>query len=196
MTKYLFAALALTIIALGISVKSCQSIRDEKDRLNDNQRTLLSDVEFYRTKDSLSAAGIERLTLTKKELEKYNAELMQTVKKLGIKVKRLESASITAVKTEIEITTPIENGVIIEDLKPIPVQKFDWRDNWVSVSGIIKDEQVSCQVRSIDTLEQIIHRVPKKFWFIKWGTKAIRQEIISKNPHSQIIHTEYIELRK
>lgn len=196
MTKYLISALIFALIALGISVKSCQGIQLEKNRLSDNQRSLFSEIEFYRTKDSLSVASVEKLTLTKKELEQYNGELTQTIKDLGIRIKRLESASSTTIKTEVAITAPIVEDVIIEDLKPIPVQRFDWSDNWVSISGIIKDEQVSCNVQSIDTLIQVVHRIPKKFWFIKWGTKAIRQEIMSKNPHSQIVYTEYIELKK
>jgi ASC-1-like (ASCH) protein len=96
----------------------------------------------------------------------------------------------------VEVTGPIIDTIIIEELKPIPVQKFDWHDSWVSVSGVIKEEQVSCHIQSVDTLVQVVHRVPKSFWFIKWGTKAIRQEIMSKNPHSQTVYTEYIELKK
>jgi hypothetical protein len=194
MTKYLLSALILCFIAMGISIKSCQSMQEEKNRLSDNQRSLFSDIDFYKTKDSLSVASVEKLTITKKELEKYNAELTQTVNDLGIKVKRLKSASATAIKTEVEITAQIVDTIIIEKMQPVPVQKFDWNDSWVSISGLIKDEQVSCHVQSADTLVQVVHRVPKKFWFIKWGTKAIQQEIMSKNPHTQIVYTEYIEL--
>ncbi len=144
----------------------------------------------------MSAASVERLTLTKNELIKYNQELVKTVNDLGIKIKRIESASQTSIKTEVQVTAPIIEGIVMEELKPIPIQKFEWQDNWVSVSGIIKQGEVACRVQSIDTLVQVVHRVPKKFWFIKWGTKAIRQEIVSKNPHSQIVYTEYIELKK
>jgi hypothetical protein len=196
MNKYLIIGIIACISALVTSVKSCRSIQQEKDRIGANQRALLEKVTLYRTKDSLSAASVEKLTLTKKELEQYNGELAQTIKDLGIKIKRLESASSTTIKTEVDITTPIVEDIIIEDLKPIPVQRFNWSDSWVAVSGIIRDKQVNCNVQSIDTLIQVVHRVPKKFWFIKWGTKAIRQEIMSKNPHTQIIYTEYIELKK
>ncbi len=196
MKRYLLGALVLAVLALGLSIKRCQTLRDEKNRLSDNQRSLLSGIEFYRTADSLSAASVEKLTLSKKELEQYNHELTKIVESLGLKVKRLESASTTIVKTEITASAPLTDTVIIEKLTPVPVQKFDWSDSWVYVSGIIRDELVTCNVRSVDTLVQVVHRVPRKFWFIKWGTKAIRQEILSKNPHSQIIYTEYIELKK
>lgn len=47
----------------------------------------------------------------------------------------------------------------------------------------------------VDTLDQAVHRVPHRFWFIKWGTKAIRQDIVCRNPYSQITYSEYIELK-
>ena len=47
----------------------------------------------------------------------------------------------------------------------------------------------------MDTIKQIVHRVPKKFLFIKYGTKGIKQEVVSKNPHTKIVFTEYRELK-
>jgi hypothetical protein len=36
--------------------------------------------------------------------------------------------------------------------------------------------------------------VPKRFLFFKYGCKGIRQEILSKNPHSRIVYSQYIEI--
>jgi hypothetical protein len=196
MNKYLIFGIIGCVLALTVSVRSCLNIQQDRDRLSDNQRSLFSEIDFYKTKDSLSVASVEKLTLTKKELEKYNSELTQTIKDLGIKIKRLESASSTITKTEVKIAVPVKDTIIIERAAPVPVKAFSWEDNWVSVSGIIRDEQVRCDVQSVDTLIQAVYRVPKKFWFIKWGTKAIRQEVVSKNPHTRIVYTEYIELDK
>lgn len=196
MNKYLIFVIIICVEFLSASVRGCKSIQNERDRLSDNQRALLEDVTLYRTKDSLSAASVEKLTLKKNELEKYNVELAQTVKDLGVKINRLESASRQVTQTRIDVTVPIKDTVIIENATPVPAKAFDWKDSWVSVSGVINNDTVSCKVASIDTLMQAVHRVPKKFWFIRWGTKAIRQEIVSKNPHTQIIYTEYVELYK
>lgn len=37
-------------------------------------------------------------------------------------------------------------------------------------------------------------RVSQRFLFIRWGTKAIRQEVVSSNPHTRIVYTDYIKL--
>jgi hypothetical protein len=196
MNKYLSGIIIVLSFFLYCSIDLWKETKKEKLRLELNQAALLSDVTLYRTKDSLSAASVEKLTLTKRELEKYNGELVQTVKDLGIKVKRLESASTTISKTEVDIIAPIKDTAITVNSEPALAKVFNWKDSWVSVSGIIQAEEVNCHVQSVDTLVQIVHRIPKHFWFIKWGTKAIRQEILCKNPHSQIVYTEYIELKK
>ena len=66
----------------------------------------------------------------------------------------------------------------------------------MQVEGAIRGEEVECKIESVDTLHQIVHRVPHRFWFIRYGTKAIRQEVVSSTPHTRIVYTEYIELPK
>ena len=82
MTKYLLFMILVLATFLAVSVKNCQDIRTDRNRLSDNQRTLLADIEFYRTKDSLSVASVERLTLTNREFRKYAGELKKTVEEL------------------------------------------------------------------------------------------------------------------
>ena len=167
MTKYLLFMILVLATFLAVSVKNCQDIRTDRNRLSDNQRTLLADIEFYRTKDSLSVASVERLTLTNREFRKYAGELKKTVEELNLKVKHLQSASQSATETK-----------------------------YLTFFGSITGKQFSGLIQSRDTIIQLIHRVPRRLWFIRWGTKAIRQEIISRNPYSRIAYTEYIELKK
>lgn len=62
------------------------------------------------------------------------------------------------------------------------------------MEGILYDDSLSYAVHSVDTLHQVVHRVPRKCWFIRYGTKAIRQEVWSSNPNTELVYTEYIEL--
>ncbi|MEG1673358.1 MAG: DUF6549 family protein, partial [Alistipes sp.] len=32
--------------------------------------------------------------------------------------------------------------------------------------------------------------------FFRYGVKAIKLDVVSKNPHSKIVYTEYIELKR
>ena len=69
------------------------------------------------------------------------------------------------------------------------LRRFRWRDPWVTVEGSIGRDSVECRIRSVDTLRQVVHRVPRRFLFIRWGTKALRQQIVSSNPpHADRLH--------
>jgi hypothetical protein len=76
------------------------------------------------------------------------------------------------------------------------VRSFRWRDPWVTVEGRIRGDSVACRVESVDTLRQVVHRVPRRFLFIRFGTKAVRQEIVSSNPHTRIVYAEYVRFAK
>ena len=194
MTKYLFLIIVILSGSLAISVKSCRGIREDRNRLSDNQRTLLANVEFYRTKDSLSAAGVERLTLTNREFKRYCAGLEKQVEDLNLRIKRLQSVSQTATETKYVIKTVVRDSILpgrIDTLRCI-----DFRNNYLTLAGCIQNQAFSGMIESRDTLIQVVHRVPRKFLFFRWGTKAIRQEVVSRNPYSRIYYTEYIELKR
>jgi hypothetical protein len=169
-------------------------VSEERDRYGADRRALLEDVVGYRTKDSLSAAGVERLALTARELQRYNRELTETINDLGVKLRRLESVSSAVSLTEVNVNTHVRDTVIVVDSVYLPARAFTWRDNWMSIAGTMTDTGIDCRIRSRDTLVQAVHRVPHRFLFFRWGTKAIRQEIVSRNPHTEMVYTEYVDI--
>lgn len=184
-------------LILTVSVLSCwlNNVREEKKRLANNQEALLSDVDYYKTESGKNAASVLKLELSKSELENHCQELTKTIDDLKIKIGRIQSASTTITKTEVKIQTVVRDSIVYRDL-PVNLKVIKWRDPWVVLNGVLDGETFSANIESVDTLSQVVHRIPKKFLFIKWGTKAIRQEVVSSNPHSKIVYTEYIELKK
>jgi len=188
MKKYLLFTILILAAFLAVSVKNCQDIRTDRNRLSDNQRTLLADIKFYRTKDSLNVASVERLVLTNREFRKYAGEL-------NLKVKHLQSVSQSATETKYLVQTEIRDSIVVLPGKTDTLSCINYQDPYLTFSGSITGKQFSGLIQSRDTIVQVIRRVPRRFWFIRWGTKAIRQEVISKNPYSRIAYTEYIELK-
>ena len=177
----------------------------ERRRLEAHQHSLLTDVEYYRTRDSLSAAGVERLRLTDREFRRYAGELERTVEDLQLKVRRLQSASRTAVTTQYPVEVRLRDTVVVRDTLresgrsglTDTLRRLYYINPWLTVDGTISaDSLFRGRIESRDTLVQIVHRVPRRFWFIRWGTKAIRQEVTTRNPYSRITYTEYIELKR
>lgn len=170
----------------------------ERQRLEANQHSLMTDVEYYRTRDSLSAAGVERLTLTNREFRRHAEELALTVEDLQLKLRRLQAASRTAVATTYPVEVQLRDTLIMRDTIAVPdtLSRLYYQNPWVTLDGIITDSVFRGTIESRDTLVQIVHRVPRRLWFIRWGTKAVRQEVTTRNPYSRITYTEYIELKR
>lgn len=189
---FLLVAAVFTIVGLSYTVND---LRSERDRYKANQTALLKDVEYYKTENGKNVASVQKLTLSYDELKENYDLIKKTADELGIKLKRLHSASQTQTQTDIKVVTEVRDTVIYKDSIYIPVTVFDWSDPWTDVTGLLDGATIDMNISSRDTLVQIVHRVPHKWWFFKWGTKAIRQEIVSSNPHTNITYTEYIELK-
>lgn len=189
----------MVVIGLLVAVISLWSktktLTAENERLTANQTALMDRATYYETEAGNAAASVQRLTLSYAELESSYKDVCKTADELGIKIKRMQATATTATQTEVKVKTEIRDSIVYRDGWLDSLKVLRWKDPWVSIAGEIRGNDVELDVVSCDTITQIIHRVPKKFWFIKWGTKAIRQEVVSSNPHSKITFTEYIELK-
>ncbi len=195
MNKYLITICAVLGIACATLWEVNGRLKTEKERLAGNQQALLEKAEYYETEAGKSAASVQRLQLSYSELEDNYSQVCKVSNDLRIKIKRMEAATTTQTKTEVEVQTTVRDTVIIRDtLPPLKLQAIEWKDPWITVTGGLAGKELKLNISSVDTLTQIVWRVPKRFWFIKYGTKAIRQEIVSSNPHTKIVYTEYIEL--
>lgn len=195
MRKFLFIALALLVGTNIFLFKRLDSVKKERDRLESNQTALLSDVEHYKTEAGKNAASVSRLELTKDELEKKNKDLTHIVDDLNIKIKRIQSATSTTTKTEVEIETEVRDSIVYRNQLDT-ILNFNWHDAWVNLTGSIDKGKLSAKIESTDTLHHIVHKIPKKFLFFRFGVKAIKLDVVNSNPHSKIVYTEYIELKK
>jgi len=196
MNKYLIIACVILAAMCAVLYGINDGLRSEKKRLTGNQQALMDEVEFYQSEAGKSAASVQRLELSYKELSDNYDLVCKTADDLRVKLKRIQATSTTETKTEIQIQTIVKDSIVFRDGALDSIKAIRWSDPWVTVQGEIDNRNLSLNVSSADTLVQIVHRVPKRFLFFRWGTKAIRQEITSKNPHTQIVYSEYIELKK
>ncbi len=185
---YAMGATMLLILCMAIIRHS----RSELNRLSNNNEALSSETRLYKSRLDESAASVVALQLQLDEYRKQSARDAKRIRSLGIRLRRVESVAKTATESSVAFSAPTRDTIVLCDTLTL----FRWSDNWVNVEGSICNGSAECRVESIDTLHQIIHRVPRKFLFVRYGTKAIRQEILSSNPHTKIVYAEYIELPK
>lgn len=205
MRKYVVIVFAVLLGVIAFLMYSVRSLHQDRERLENNQTALLEDVEYYKTESGNYAASVQALELTKKELSQHCQELTETIEDLNLKIKRIEAVSATATETNIPIETEVTDSIVYrvntDRLVPVPVIRdtlmaIRYKDPWVELNGIVNRGVFKGNIHTVDTLYQVVHRVPYQWWFFKWGTKAIRQEIKSSNPYTTIVYAEYIELAR
>ena len=76
------------------------------------------------------------------------------------------------------------------------LKTFRWHDPWIRIEGSIARDSVRCRVSSVDTLRQVIHRIPRRSSSSAGEPRALRQEIVSSNPHTRIVYAEYIRIER
>ena len=179
----------LLLIAFGVVLHHRAT---EIARLRNNCEALSSETKLYKTRLNESAASVVALQLDLDEYREQHRRDVKRIRSLGVRLRRVESVAKSATESEVQFVAPRRDTIILHDTLSL----FRWSDAWMQVEGAIRGEEVECKIESVDTLHQIVHRVPHRFWFIRYGTKAIRQEIVSSNPHTKIVYTEYIELPK
>lgn len=192
MNKLILALHLLVIGAVALLYSDRQSLAEDNDRLHNNQFELLKQATVYKTESAKNALTVKQLQLTLEEVKAYNNDLEAQVKDLGIQLKRVQSAQTTSTATTVKVETVLRDSIIFINNVRDSVNYIAWSDPWVQVDGTINRGMCNMCIYSVDTLDQIVHREPKKFLFFKWGTKAIRQEIVSRNPHTRIVYSNCI----
>lgn len=188
------ALILLLLTCLYVLWNAYINEREERRRYASNQEVLLSDVRYYKTRDSLNVASVERLQLKVSEYEKNYREQAGLVEDLKIKLKRVRSVATTASQASYRVVTRVRDSVLFREV-PIPVKTCYFNNAYVTFRGVLEGDRFVGTIVSRDTLVQVVHRVPRKFLFFRWGTKAIRQEVVAKNPYSKLVYSAYIELR-
>ena len=110
MKKYLFlyAVLTTALLAYGYA-----RYRHETRRLTQNQDALASGIEHYRTRLGQEAASVQALRLRCAEFERLRAEDAASIRRLGIKLRRLEAAAKTVTATSVDLRAPVRDTVVL-----------------------------------------------------------------------------------
>ena len=190
-----FLIIAL-LIACTYVYRQTKETRKENARLEKNQAALVDSVRHRKTETGKEVASVQSVTVNNSELKEQFQDLNDAVKDLRLKLKRVQQINKASSETKIKATTDLKDSIIYVDSSAYKIQAIRYSDPWVNVEGILDKQKVSLDIVSRDTLYTVLHRVPKKFLFFKFGTKCIRQEIVSSNPHTRITFARTVLLEK
>lgn len=184
------------ILAFSILFSRYRRISEEKERLEENFYAMASRCDTLRTVNGSIMADCRRLVAERDELRENFAEAVGRIEAAGVRLKYAESVSISHQAQRIDTVVVVRDTVIYRDTSaPMSAKAIEFRDPWTDVRGIVGDSSATLSIASRDTITQVVYRVPRKFLFFRFGTKAIRQRVTGSNPHNKIFYTEYIEIK-
>lgn len=193
-------------LALVVAFKECHDLRGESERTKENQDILLHNgrVEIGRTQSGRPRASVSAITLKTSDLKRNPDSLLAVNRKeLKIKNSRIMAAATTSTTTQVDVKVairPVPHDTCSRSLsglyRPPDVSQVSWSDPWITLRGDIEGDSMRVHIESRDTLQVIVHRVPKKFLFFRYGTKGVRMEVVGQNPHSRLSYPRIIMFKK
>lgn len=193
-------------LALVVAFKECHDLRGEAERTKENQDILLHNgrVEIGRTQSGRPRASVQAITLKTSDLKRNPDSLLAVNRKeLKIKNSRIMAAATTSTTTKVDVKVairPVPHDTCSRSLsglyRPPDVSQVSWSDPWITLRGDIEGDSMQVHIESRDTLQMVVHRVPKKFLFFRYGTKGVRLSVVGQNPHSRLSYPRIIMFKK
>lgn len=177
--KWIFGTLlVLALLFLGL----WQAEQGERRRMEGNFYAALDTVRTYRVRDSLFAVSSAQMQLKLNEYKALRASDAELIRAMGLRLRRVQS--VAKLSTESHYILRLAGDSV-----------WQIRTPYLDFAARHDSGHLSADFLVRDTLIQVLHRVPRfTFLGIWFGTKGVRQEIISKNPSTQIVAAEYIKI--
>ena len=191
-----FAALLLLLL---IQQKAIGNLRQERDRYKGNTETLLTDVEVYKTRDSLNAAKVGTLELTIKEFERFRAADAKLIKTLQTRNRDLQAVTTTQAQTIMELSAVPRDTIIIRDSVAVPAIAVHTGDCWFDFDGLLTENEFAGTLAVRDSLLIAETVQYKRFCGFLWKTKKVKNreiDVVSKCPYTTITGMEHIIIEK
>lgn len=199
------ALIATTIVLVAISVilsllgNRIRVLTEERNRYKGNTEQLLGDVQFYKVRDSLNAARVQSLDLTLKEYERFRAEDAAEIEQLKRRNRDLTAVNKTQSQTILQLQAIPRDTVIIRDSIPIPAVAVHCGDAWYDFDGLLTAREFTGTLSNRDSLVLAETVQYRRFLGFLWKTSRVkdrRLDVLSKNPHTEILSIEFVHIEK
>lgn len=180
---FVFLGLVCTI---SFQAKYISKQKANIERLSHNQEALTSEIVNFKTKDSLNAATIKSLVVTTEEYKSFNESSRKQIEALNIKYKRLlkVNQTITQENQNLLLNKLIDTLYLKDTI--IKTITATYRSPYLDLDITDLGNRYKIEYQSRDTIDQILENIPKKLWFIKYGTKGFKTTYVNRNPNAKV----------
>ena len=152
-----------------------------------------------RAKIAVSFDGVKTLTLTVDELKEHESQLTDKCKELELKLKRVQSITQAGTQSDYNLRGEVRDSIVYVPLRGAydTLRCSDYQDPYISFSYCVDSANIyTADITTRDTITAIAHRIPKKFLFFRYGTKEIKMEVLSSNPHTSLTTATHVVVEK
>lgn len=203
MKKYIIDILILVgLLVVLNTLRQCaeaSKLKDEISQLQRNERTLLDDVQKYRTKDSLSCAKVGELELSLADAKRYLQEDLATIKSMQVNLKEMAQAEKIVTDTQIKVIERLRDTTITEHDTIVQAKYIEVEKPFYDVHAVVMHDTIRLDLHTRDSLLIIESVKYKRFLGFLWKTKRIKSrtfDVISKNPNTQIEDVKVVTIEK
>lgn len=200
MKKYISIIFALALISIGIAciISRLNASRARYMQYKQNQETLLDSLEYYKTLDSLNTVRIGSLTLSLEDYKKYRAEDYNIVNSAA-KHEKLSSVNTVSSETSNSIIT-ILRDTVRDTIYADTIKAFSYKSKYTDINGLIFSDSIKIDIRNREEITVMQSIEKKKFLGIRlpiwlFGQKRVNVRVVSKNPNTQIINSEFVNIK-
>lgn len=183
----LFIIMLGMVCTISFQAKYIKKQKANIERLDGNVTALTTDINHFKVSDSLNAATIQSLNITVSEFKDMNIEAKKTIDALNIKYKRLLKANqtITQENQDLLLNKTIDTLILKDTI--VKTVSASYRSPYLDLDIYDLGNQYQVKYESRDTIDQILENIPKKFLFIRYGTKGFKTTYVNRNPNAKIV---------
>ena len=203
LTKIKIAIFCAVVLLAALLTLRVSNLKKENQRLQNNHSVLLAKTDAlyienqkYKVADSLSAIKVDELRLTLEEYKKYRAEDLALISKLRVDKKELQKIIDVQAENLLTLSAPLRDTILIFRDTSQYVKAFSYESEWIDVNGLVnlETDQVDLAINNRESLIVVESVTYKRFLGFLWKTKNIKSrsvDIVSRNPHTEIIEANY-----
>ncbi len=183
----LFIIMLGMVCTISFQAKYIKKQKANIERLDGNVTALTTDINHFKVNDSLNAATIQSLNITISEFKDMNIEAKKTIDALNIKYKRLlkVNQTITQENQDLLLNKTIDTLILKDTI--VKTVSASYRSPYLDLDIYDLGNQYQVKYESRDTIDQILENIPKKFLFIRYGTKGFKTTYVNRNPSAKIV---------
>lgn len=191
--------LILFSFAFMVLIKTSLQLKQESNRLRNNQETLLEGLNRIELANGGIAQEQAVLTLKIQELNNSYPSVLKEIKALGIAKRKLVQYTQTASQSKLEIETILRDSISqnqVAIIDTMPHKLFNYQDNYYTIEGRSYLNKQWLSISNKDTLVQVVYRQRKNKWLWFFSPYIYRQRIQCKNPNARIFYSQIIQIKR